>query len=152
MLLKMVPEAISAAWDQISYHIERALPEDERTDTTLNNLLEMFLTGQATCWVSYNKDDKNQNFIMTLVPVYNGISGTKNLLIYNITNSSSIDMKTSNRMWLEGFVALKKYMKDKGFTKLVSYFDKENYRSLRMAERFGADVKYYIEIDMTREG
>ena len=148
MLLKMIPEAISAAWDQISYHIERALPEEEKH--VMNNLLEMFLTNQAMCWISYDKDDKSQNFIMTTIPVYNGITGQKNLLIYNITNSSSIDFKTSNRMWLEGFVALKKYMKANGYSRLLSYFDDENHRSLQIAKRFGAAIKYYIEIDVTQ--
>jgi len=146
VLLKMVPEAVSAAWDQISYHIERALPEGESNDSVLNNLLEMFMLGQADCWVSYDESDKRPNFLMTTVPIHNGITGEKNLLIYNVTNNNKVDLKTSNRMWLEGLVALRKYMKANGFTKLVSYFDEDNHRSLQIVRRFGGAVKYYIEI------
>jgi len=147
----MVPEAISRTWEQISYHIERALPEGENNNQTLNNLLEMFLTGHADCWVSYDEKDKQPNFLVTTVPIYNGITGEKNLLLYNVTNSDSIDLKTSNRMWLEGYQCLMKYMRANRFTKLISYFDDENHRSLKLAKRFGGVVRYYVEVDMTKE-
>lgn len=150
MLLKMIPEAISAAWDQISYHIERALPEGEKTDWTMNNLLEMLLLGQADCWTSYDAEDNNKvNFIGVTVPIYNGITGEKNLLLYNVTNSVNMDLKTSNRLWLEGVQAFKKYAQANGYKKLVSYFEEDNHRSLRLVRRLGADVKYYMELDMT---
>ena len=150
MLLKMIPEAISAAWDQISYHIERALPEGEKTPATMNNLLEMLLVGQAHCWTSYDAEDNNKvNFIGVTVPIYNGITGEKNLLLYNVTNSVNMDLKTSNRLWLEGLQAFKKYSRANGYSKLVSYFDDDNNRSLRLSRRLGADIKYYIEVDMT---
>jgi len=143
----MVPEAISAAWDQISYHIERALPDSERTESTINNLLEMMLLGQADCWAVYDAEDDNRVcFVVVTVPIFNGITGEKNLLLYNVTNSDSVDMKTSNRMWVEGLQALQKFMKANGFSKLVSYFPDENHRSFKLAKRFGADIRYYIEI------
>jgi len=146
----MIPEAISAAWDQISYHIERALPEGEKTDWTMNNLLEMLLLGQADCWTSYDAEDNNKvNFIGVTVPIYNGITGEKNLLLYNVTNSVNMDLKTSNRLWLEGVQAFKKYAQANGYKKLVSYFEEDNHRSLRLVRRLGADVKYYMELDMT---
>ena len=149
MLLKMIPEAISAAWDQISYQVERAMPEGEKTETTMNNLLEMLLLGQADCWTSYDSEDDNKvNFVGITVPIYNGITGEKNLLLYNVTNSINMDLKTSNRLWLEGVQAFKKYAKANGFSKLVSYFETDNHRSLRLVKRLGAEVKYYIELDM----
>jgi len=148
VLIKMIPEAISAAWDQISYHIERALPDGEKTEKTMNNLLEMLLVDQAHCWASYDSEDNNKvNFIGVTVPIYNGITGEKNLLLYNVTNSDDMmNLKTSNRLWLEGFQAFGKYMKANGFSKLVSYFDESNNRSFRLAKRFGAEIKYYIEL------
>ena len=147
MLIKMIPEAISAAWDQISYHIERALPEGEKTERTMNNLLEMLLVGQADCWTSYDAEDNNKvNFIGVTVPIYNGITGEKNLLLYNVTNTDHMDLKTSNRLWFEGLQAFQKYMKANGFSKLVSYFDDKNNRAFRLAKRFGAEIKYYIEL------
>ena len=149
MLLKMIPSAISAAWDGLSYHIEQALPDSERTDQTMNNLLQLLLLEQASCWVSYDSQNDNKvNFVIVLVPVINGIAGEKNLLIYAITNNASIDLKTSNRMWLEGFAALKKYMLANGFKRLVSYFDDDNHRSFKLAKRFGAKVSHYMELDM----
>ena len=147
MLLKMIPEAVSATWDQISYQVERAMPEGEKTERTMNNLLEMILLGQADCWTSYDAEDNNKvNFIGITVPIYNGITGEKNLLLYNVTNTDHMDLKTSNRLWLEGLQAFRKYMKANGFSKLVSYFDTDNNRSLRLVKRFGAEIKYYIEL------
>ena len=147
MLLKMIPEAVSATWDQISYQVERAMPEGEKTERTMNNLLEMILLGQADCWTSYDSQDGNKvNFIGITVPIYNGITGEKNLLLYNVTNTDHMDLKTSNRLWLEGLQAFRKYMKANGFSKLVSYFDTDNHRSLRLVKRFGAEIKYYIEL------
>ena len=147
MLLKMIPEAVSATWDQISYQVERAMPEGEKTERTMNNLLEMILLGQADCWTSYDAEDDNKvNFIGITVPIYNGITGEKNLLLYNVTNTDHMDLKTSNRLWLEGLQAFRKYMKANGFSKLVSYFDTDNNRSLRLVKRFGAEIKYYIEL------
>jgi len=150
VLLRMIPEAISATWDEICAQIERALPESEKTDQTMNNLLEMLLLGQADCWTSYDSENNNKvNFIGVTVPIYNGITGEKNLLLYNVTNSDdTMSLKTSNRLWLEGLQAFKKYMKANGFTKLVSYFDDSNNRSFRLAKRFGAEIKYYIELEV----
>ena len=151
MLLKMIPEAVSATWDEIGEQIERALPESEKTETTMSNLLQMLLLGQADCWTSFDSEDGNRiNFVGVTIPIYNGVTGEKNLLLYNVTNSIPMDLKTSNRLWLEGFRAFGKYMRANGFTKLVSYFD--NDRSLRIAKRLGAEIKYYVEFDMTEEG
>jgi hypothetical protein len=145
----MIPEAVSATWDQISYQVERAMPEGEKTERTMNNLLEMILLGQADCWTSYDSQDGNKvNFIGITVPIYNGITGEKNLLLYNVTNTDHMDLKTSNRLWLEGLQAFRKYMKANGFSKLVSYFDDTNNRSFRLAKRFGAEIKYYIELEV----
>jgi hypothetical protein len=149
VLLRMIPEAVSATWDQISYQVERAMPEGEKTERTMNNLLEMILLGQADCWTSYDSQDGNKvNFIGITVPIYNGITGEKNLLLYNVTNTDHMDLKTSNRLWLEGLQAFRKYMKANGFSKLVSYFDDTNNRSFRLAKRFGAEIKYYIELEV----
>jgi hypothetical protein len=152
VLLRMIPEAVSATWDEISAQLERAIPDGEKTEQTMSNLLEMLLLGQADCWTSYDAEDDNKvNFIGVTVPVYNGITGEKNLLLYNVTNSDSgMDLKTSNRLWLEGFQAFGKYMRANGFKKLVSYFDNE--RSLKLSKRLGAEIKYYVEFDMTKEG
>jgi len=153
VLLKMVPETIAATWPNISEHIERALPADELTETTMNNLLNMLLLEHASCWVSYDSENEREiNFVIVLMPVNNRITGEKNLLIYSMSSAGNVDLKTSNRMWLEGFQAMQKYMKANGYRKLVSYFNERNNRSLKMAERYGAEIKYYIEIDMAKEG
>jgi hypothetical protein len=149
VLLRMVPDAISASWDEVKLHIERALPDSERTEKTLSNILSLLLLERADCWAVYDDQDNNKVcFVVVTMPVFNGITGEKNLLLYNVTNSEKIDLKTSNRMWLEGFQALQKYMKANGFSKLVSYFDDKNHRSFKLAERFGADVRYYIELEV----
>jgi len=151
VLLRMIPEAVSATWDEISTQIERAIPDSEKTDETMSNLLRLLLTGQADCWTSYDSENDNKvNFIGITIPIFNGVTGEKNLLLYNVTNSETMDLKTSNRLWLEGFQAFGKYMRANGFKKLVSYFDNE--RSLRVSKRLGAEIKYYVEFDMTKEG
>jgi len=151
VLLKMIPEAVSVAWEEIGGQIERAIPESEKTETTMSNLLRMILTGHADCWISYDGENENKvNFIGVTMPVYNELTDEKNLLLYNVTNSEVMDMKTSNRLWLEGFEAYGKYMRANGFKKLVSYFDNE--RSLKVSKRLGAEIKYYVEFDMTKEG
>ena len=147
MLLKMVPDAIVAAWDELSYHIERALPEGERTEQTMTKLLEQLLLGRADCWVAYDAEDDNRAcFVVVTMPIFNQLTGEKNLLLYNVTNSDTIDMKTSNRMWIEGLQAIQNFMRANGYSKLVSYFDDDNARSFKLAKRFGAKVKYYIEL------
>lgn len=150
MLLRMIPEAVAKTWPEIRRNIEMALPEGEKTESTMNNLLEMILLGQAQCWTSYDSENNNKvNFIGVTVPIHNGITGEKNLLLYNVTNSDDgMSLKTSNRLWLEGLQAFTKYMKANGFSKLVSYFDDTNNRSFRLAKRFGAEIKYYIELEV----
>ena len=149
MLLRMVPEAISAAWPSLEIHIKRSLPGEMGSDFVMNKLLEAFLLDRASVWVSYNpKESDEVNFIMVLTHLYDEYSNTKNLNIYAITNIKDIDLKTSNRMWLEGFVALRKYMQANGYSKLTGYFDQENFRSRKMVERFGGTIRYYTEIDM----
>ena len=149
MLLKMVPEAVTAAWPEIKMHVQRALPEKEQDEKVMSKLLEMLLMERAQCWVSYDtQNDRKANFIGVTIPLYDETTGSKNLLLYNVTNSDQLDLKTSNRMWLEGLEALTKYMKANGFVKLVSYFNDENNRSLRLSKRLGATVKYYVELEV----
>jgi hypothetical protein len=152
VLLRMVPDALVKIWPDIKGHIASALPEGERGEAALNKLLESLLQNVATCWISYDPKNENRpNFAMVLLPIYDSFVDERNLNIYSITRFDDIDLKTSNRMWLDGFVALRKYMKANGFSKLVGHFDLDNFRSLKMAEKFGAKIRHYIEIDMTRE-
>ena len=152
MLLRMIPDALANIWPDIKGHIAEALPAGERGEAALNKLLESLLQNVATCWISYDPKNGNKpNFAMVLTPLYDSFIEEKNLNIYSITRFDDMDLKTSNRMWLEGFVALKKYMNEFGYAKLIGHFDEENVRSLKMARRFGAKVRYYIEIDMNAE-
>ena len=147
MLLKMVPEAISAAWPQLEKHIKRAMPEAERSDSAMSTLLNMLLIDRAHCWVSYDSENNNRaNFVVVTIPTVNTMTGEKNLLLYNVTNSNSIDMKTSNRMWLEGYQAIGKFMRANGFKKLVSYFETDNKNSYDIAKKLDANIMYYSEI------
>ena len=143
MILRLMPEAVSRQWGELNKMIAKSLPADERSDTTLTNILEGVMRNQLFCWVSYDSQSGNGvNFVFVLAPLIDPFKGENNLLLYTITRVQSIDKELTVRMYQEGYVALKKFMTKHGYHKLVGFINEDNNGLVKRAKGFGAELRW----------
>ena len=149
MILRMMPEAFSRQWDNLKLHIAKSLPKDECSEQTLTNILEGVLKNQIMCWISYDSQNDNQvNFVFLLEPLNDPFKQERNLLVYTITRMEKLDQPTTIRMYQEGYVALQKFMKKAGYSKLVGYIDEDNYGLVKRAKEFGSKLRWHWALNM----
>lgn len=134
MLVSLLPEQVSAHWEEISYSIESSLPPIANENGKMSNILSAILLGKILCWVSIR--DQRINAVVTTRILDDDITELKSLLVYTIfamEGSGDID-------WVEGFETLRKYAKSKGCSRIVGYSEFDSI--LTRMERLGADTRY----------
>jgi len=148
MLIKMLPEQISKFWDVIKYGVEQSLPPiaGEHPDK-INRILSAALSGSVDVWASYVKDDGNrilEGIVLTRI-LYDGVSGTKNLLIYTVYGYNAVD----DESYMKIFTTLVKYAKAKGCLQLVGYTTLSYLADI--CKEFGADTSYtFVSFDINQ--
>jgi hypothetical protein len=145
----MMPEAVSRQWDNLKLHIAKSLPEDERGEQTLVNILEGILKNQIMCWISYDNQNNNQvNFVFLLTTLEDPFKQERNLLLYTITRMEMLDQPTALRMYQEGYVALKKFMKKAGYAHVIGFINEDNIGLVDRAKAFGAKFRWHWTLKM----
>ena len=138
MLLRMLPEQIAAHWDRLEGPIASTLPPiaGEAPDK-MNNVLESLLASGLQLWLSYTKTDKVEvsGLVVTQI-IADTATKTLSLLIYSVYSENG----TSDQEWAEGFMALRKYAKSKGCTRIVGYTNVP--QILKRVEQFGGDASW----------
>ena len=139
MLTKLLPDQISKFWDIISYAVENSLPPtvDEHPDK-MNRILSSCLSGKLEVWASYNKSEDVVKFegIMITRIVFDDASYTRNLLMYCLYGYEDVDKES----WSKGLMALLKYAKKKGCSRISAYTNIEY--MVKLAESLGANTAY----------
>lgn len=134
-----MPDQISKFWEIIKYAIEESLPPivGESPDK-MNKILASLLIGKGQCWVSYDKEDKENRFegIVITKVLYDDISDTKNLLIYCLYGYEDVNKGS----WLSGFKSLVKFAISQGCSQIIGYSDVP--LILKVVERFKGETKY----------
>lgn len=131
MLLRMMPEKAAEMWHEIVPVMLTTLPEDERGQDVINNVLSMVVSNIAQIWLSYEQgEEKKINGMVFTSTIYDGFTGSKNLLVYSLAKIGDIDSKTVDKMTIEGFEALSKYAKKHGFKKLIGYTELDRVKEI----------------------
>lgn len=139
MLLKMTAEQVANYWDDIKELVKESLPPTaEKSDRSMNRVLESMLLGIIDAWISFRKEDKEVVALATTTISNDNISKTKTLLIYTtttLTQSTAMD-------WQEGFAALSKYAKKLNCHAISCYTTDPEIR--KIAAKFGGEEVQYI--------
>ena len=149
MLINMVPQAVSAVWDEVVKHIERSLLPEERNELFLNRLLEEILLGQSTLWISYDPENNNKpNALLVLSQLYDTLNVARNLNLLVLTRFEEMDQATTERMYREGMIAIAKFMKAKGYKKLFGHIDMRNEHLIAKARELGFNTRCQVIADI----
>jgi len=150
MLLQLTTDAITNSWEELSEEIKRALPENERSDAVLNNILNELLLQRASCWISYDSQDNNSiNTYLVFSVHYDEFAQNKNLnVLAMVRNNKFVNMQDTVRLYQEGMEALKKYMLANGFKKLTGFVSTDKKRHIKTLAALGFKFQYQIELDM----
>jgi len=141
MLQQVMPEQIPSYWEAIKKVIETALPKIAgESNNKANNILERLLEGVFTCWVSYGIKDgeKKANGVGLTRIISDEITETKSLLIYCMATIEGGD--PDFKEYQEGILALRKYARSKGCSRITSYTDIEYL--VDMARNLGGGTIY----------
>jgi hypothetical protein len=148
MILRLLPEVVSKQWTALSGYIAKSLPEGERSQRTLLNILDGILGEKIHCWISYDSQKNNDvNAIVLLTTISDPFKEEKNLLVYTITRVEKMSAEVTLRMYQEGMEALHKFMRANGFSKLIGYIDENNTNLVSRIKSLGADLRWHWAIN-----
>ncbi|TRZ53815.1 MAG: hypothetical protein D4S01_00630, partial [Dehalococcoidia bacterium] len=103
MLVKTQSERIVEYWDMIRHAVIKGMPSLSPridVDKVANNILEAAMKGIADIWML--GDNGKLYAIMTTVPTYDAISGTRALIVYSLYGYRL----TPTELWQEVFETL----------------------------------------------
>lgn len=141
MLVSLLPNQVTAHWEEISHSIESALPPIANENEKMSNILSAILLGKIVCWVSIRNEKINA--VVTTRILDDDVTEVKSLLVYTI-----FTMDGANEIdWIEGFETLKKYAKSKGCSRVIGYSEFDSI--VARMKSLGADVRYrFISFDI----
>lgn len=141
MLIKLLPQNITANWDTIKYAIEHSLPPTigESIDK-MNRILESLLAGDLECWVQSSIVEGHHRILSIGTTKINmdTASQTKALIMYSVFNFRPM----TDKEWLENFMTLRKYAESKGCARMIAFTDSK--RMIDLAVKFGGETKYTL--------
>jgi hypothetical protein len=137
MLIRLLPEQVSEAWDVIAPAVAESLPTTVvHSYTAVVNVLEAILAEKAVAWLYY-KEGRPACFILT-TPYRDPIVHTVNLLIYSMFSFEDLDEDD----WQHGLDRLKQYAKFIGAEKVMAYTNQPGV--IRLVSKLGADTSYTL--------
>ena len=138
-MLALAGNQIAEIWPVIRKAIRlSAIPTADTNDNKMNNILKALLEGRATCWMSGNKR-KPRTIIVTVVAV-EGISETKNLLVYCAHGFQ----KETPKQYREMLKGIKNYATNIGCHNIISYVANE--KMVEVLKKYGAECDYTLMV------
>ena len=141
LVVKLLPEQISAFWDVIKYAIEQSLPPivNDHPDK-MNRILSAALRGTIEVWAEYIKEEddtkiKFEGIVLTQI-LYDEPSETRNMLIYCLYGYNPIDPGS----WARTLVVVAKYAKERRCNQLIAYSSIPHV--INLARGLGANTDY----------
>jgi len=137
MLIKLLPEQVEQAWEQIAPMIGQSLPPGtEKTRRALTNILISILEERGTCWALYTEDELHA--ILVTYQQRDRLTRGKFLVIY-----SAYSIKNVTRdAWNQTIGTLKKYAGEQNCRSVVFYTTDEKFA--RLAEIQGIDNHFHM--------
>lgn len=137
MLIRLPPEQIMKYWDGICECIASALPPHEIADVDmLLRIQSQLLTGVLECWIAASDNRGREIYgVMTTKIMIDGITGTRNLLIFSVT---TVDKHPAG-MWKEALDVINRYACTHKCSNILAY--SVNERMVEIAEAIGANTQ-----------
>lgn len=150
MLIQLLPEQASRYWADIKGAVEDSLPPVVGMQSDrMSNILTQILTGTVSVWVSVEKGEtvNTINGLILTTFVFDGISGTKSLLIYCIYGYGNIQKGGV----LEVVQALQKFGGANECHRIIAYSDVPSV--MELVESLGGETRYrLLSIPLTGGG
>lgn len=143
MLVMLLPEQVSANWDEIRSLTEEATPGPTGADfDRMNNILEDALIGKKKFWISYNEDEIFDGLVGTEI-YEDRINGIRTMEIFALWAKGAREGS-----WTKGWDTLARYAVKNECKRIVAYTKDSSL--IRRAERLGGDVSFtFIDIPLT---
>ena len=140
MLIRLLPEQVSASWNTIAPEIAKGLPPmQQASHDTMVSILEAVLSERLEVWVYLNETEGNTKAVVATTIYRDPVINVPYLLIYSF---SSFKPMTSDE-WKDGFETLRKYATGLDVKSIIAYTAHEGV--IKMAtSRLGASAEYTV--------
>jgi len=115
-----------------------AMPLADTNDEKLRNILRALLTGHAVCWMTGN--ERRPRTVVILTISVEGISGTKNLVVY-CTHAFE---KETPKQYVDILRGIQQYAKDRGCHNIIAYIWNDKIKEL--LKKYGAECNYTLAV------
>jgi len=139
VLIEVLPEQISAAWDRIRPKIREALPGFVSVnEEALSNILFALTTERGKFWLYVDEENNVPvGFVITTIQ-HDRLTNARSMLIYTIYAF----MEISDEQWRDGLETLQRDAKARGLDGIVAYSDNE--ALIRYLEQRGAKADFRL--------
>lgn len=143
MLVRLLPEQVSARWGFFAPLIAQSLPPTVAYSVTgMSNILRAILMDELIGWGLYDKDD-NLIFVVFGVDVRDNITLQKNFLVYAFTAIQHV----TKSQFVYALENLREYARSQGCVSIMAYT--ENEKITNFLSQIGADISYqFINIEV----
>ena len=141
MLIHLLPEQVSAAWDAVAPSIAEGLPPAQQAShQTMVGILQAILEDRVAVWAYLSEDEVPMTkAIITTAEYRDPVLHTPSLLIYSFTALESLTVE----QWKDGFETLRQYAVGMGVESIIAYT--ANKAVIQMAtSRLGASAEYVL--------
>jgi hypothetical protein len=137
MLIKMIPEQVSALWETFAPMFAQSLPPEIAVSRDiLTNNLAAVLRGDLTVWIEV--DEEEQQMPRALITTYvweDPISCIRSLMVYHLY----VMQNGNHKEWMKNIETLKRYGETVGCSRLIG-FAGEDPKYLRFLRTVGGDT------------
>jgi len=144
MLIRLLPEQVSAMWDHIAPLLAEALPPTQTVSyQTMVGVLESILAGRSILWsyvVNGGGDLQTTSKALILTAIYTDpVVQSQHLMIYAIVYIEELTAED----WKIGFSGLRKYAAGLGLQSIIAYSAHPGVIKMSV-ERLGASAEFTL--------
>lgn len=138
LLLRILPEQVSAKWDKFAPLIAKSLPPTvTNRRQRMANVLRSILMDDLVVWV-YLDEQKRERYVMTTLVRTDEVTLGKDLLVYSFTSLGQITPKQA----MDGVEVLRKFAKGNDCKSIIAYSADE--RVVKLLESEGASANFKL--------
>lgn len=136
MLLQLTTNQIAEHWDELKEHLVHTLgPVEVLDETSLNQILESLLSGNAHAWVVVGDEEPPKVYAMAVTCFsYDVGTNSKSLTIYSLSGYRFI----SEELWRDALKTIKRFAAREDCRRVIAYTRVK--RIIQVAQGVGGDV------------
>ena len=148
MLIRLMPEQVSASWEVFRPHILKALPTTVRRDPTIPvAILKAILAEKAIMWAICSDATGDQiNGLILTTHFVDPISDARSLAIYGMFSTiEGVSLRKDD--FADALGTIRKFAVAKGFYNIIAFTNEPSV--VRLAKQLGAKGDtYFMEFDL----